>query len=137
MKSLHQVYYENETRDDKLLGRQICQLSHQYLVQTPKDIEESKLGCSNINYENLVKDPIGTVKQVYQTFGWEFTSQYEEILQSYLAEDKKKRDLKKKEKNRDVLHHYTPEEFSLTTEELCQGNFAEYVKRYNVPMSKN
>ena len=44
---------------------------------------------------------------------------------------------KKKEQNKDVLHHYSPEEFSLTADELSRGNFSEYVKMYNVPMSRN
>jgi hypothetical protein len=35
-----------------------------------------------------VKDPVGTVKGIYATFGWDFTKDYEDKLVSYIAENK-------------------------------------------------
>lgn len=112
VKSLHQVYYTNETRDDAMLGKKIRDISHQYLLQTASDIETTGLDCANINYENLVKDPIGTVKNIYNQFGWKVSDEYEKILKNYLHEDSLKRETKKKElnHNKGVLHFYTPEE---------------------------
>eukprot|EP00597_Dinobryon_sp_UTEXLB2267_P004715 CAMPEP_0170071386 /NCGR_PEP_ID=MMETSP0019_2-20121128/9342_1 /TAXON_ID=98059 /ORGANISM="Dinobryon sp., Strain UTEXLB2267" /LENGTH=443 /DNA_ID=CAMNT_0010279941 /DNA_START=160 /DNA_END=1491 /DNA_ORIENTATION=- len=40
----------------------------------------------------------------------------------------------KKEKKK-VLHQYSPEEFSLTVEDLSTGVYAEYVRKYNLPVS--
>ena len=138
IKSVHQVYYENECRDDRAIGKNIAEISSRYLVQGTRDLETTKLGNSHVIYENLVKDPVETVKSIYKQHGWNFSAEYEKILNAYLEENRLKREATKKERQSgDVLHSYTPEEFSLTTEELCQGNFAEYCKQYNVPMSRN
>lgn len=66
-------------------------------------------------------------------------SQYEKIIKDYLAENLRQREELKAKKGgkAEVLHTYTAEEFSLTSQELCEGEFANYVKRYNVPMSTN
>lgn len=138
VKSLFQLYYENETRDDALLGKRVSELSAKYLIQAESDIKSSNLPCSHISYENLVKDPISVVKSIYQQYGWEFSTEYEEILQKYLKENQAEREKTKQKRSKDdILHHYTPEEFSLTTEELSSGNFKEYCDKYNVPMSRN
>jgi len=138
---LHQVYYEAETRNDALLGEKVRNVCGDGLLQAVKDIEDSGLGHSHIIYNNLVKDPIGTIKSIYAEHGWSFTAQYESILQDYLRKDKEKRELTKRTKlqgnDRSVLHHYTPEEFSLTYDELSEGKFAEYVETFHIPMSTN
>lgn len=136
IKSLHQMYFENESRDDALIGRQLSKVSANVLQTTPKEISDSKLPCADVTYENLIKDPIGTVKAIYKQFGWDFTSEYEQILVEYLRENKKKRELKKKEQSTDRMHLYTPEEFSLTSQELCEDKFKEYIDRYQVPISR-
>ena len=67
-----------------------------------------------------------------------FEMQYERIMQEYLDENKRQRDAVKAKKGSDSkLHTYTPEEFSVTAKELSEGDFATYVKKYNVPMSAN
>eukprot|EP01031_Cornospumella_fuschlensis_P031477 gene31477-38045_t len=139
VKSLSQVYYENESRDDALLGKKVRDLSAKYLLQCVDDIEKSKLPCSHIHYEELTTNPIGVVKSIYKENGWEFSAEYESILEKYLQKNKEDRERAKQEqaKSKDVLHHYTPEEFSLTAEELTSGNFEKYVQMFKVPMSKN
>lgn len=138
VKSLFQLYYENESRNDALLGKRVCELSSKYLLQAVQDIEDSNLACSHIHYEDLVRDPISVVKQVYAQNDWAFTKEYENILEKYLRENQEQREKTKlkRSKGLDVLHHYSPEEFSLTTEELSSGNFDTYCKRFDVPMSK-
>lgn len=55
----------------------------------------------------------------------------------YLAENKRQREEMKASKQGHSLHTYTAEEFGVASQELCQGEFATYVQRYNVPMSTN
>jgi hypothetical protein len=114
-------------------------LSAELLEKTPRDIEESGLPSANVVYNSFVADPIGTVKGIYAQLNWNFSAEYEAILKQFLADDLKKRQsVKAKRGGGDVLHTYTPEEFLLTPEELTVGpKFAAYIKKYNVPMSKN
>jgi hypothetical protein len=65
--------------------------------------------------------------------------QYEQIIEEYLAENKRQREAIKAKKGgkAETLHSYTAEEFGVRTQELCEGDFAAYVQRYNVPMSVN
>jgi hypothetical protein len=139
VKSLSQVYYENESRNDALLGKKVRDLSAKYLLQCVDNIKESKLPCSHIRYEDLTRNPIEAIKSIYSQNKWEFSSEYEAVLKTYLQENREQQAKTKsgQVKNKEVLHHYTPEEFSLTNKELTSGNFETYVKMFDVPMSKN
>uniref|UniRef100_A0A7S3HFK3 Sulfotransferase n=1 Tax=Spumella elongata TaxID=89044 RepID=A0A7S3HFK3_9STRA len=138
VKAVHKVYYENNCRDDNAIGRGLTDLTAKTLKQAPQDIIDSKLECSHVIYNDLVSNPIKVVKDIYAQFGWEFTTEYENIINAYLAEDKKKRDdIKKAKGTKEQLHTYTAEEFGVQTQELMEGEFANYVKKFNVPMSKN
>ena len=49
-------------------------------VSTAQSLDESLKGVraedhQHVSYESLVKDPIGTVKGLYSSFGWEYTQQ--------------------------------------------------------------
>jgi hypothetical protein len=139
LKSLHQLYYENEGRDDSELGKTLLKVSEDLLKQAPQDIIDSKLPCSNVLYNELVKDPIQAVKNIYLQFGWNFTSEYEGILKTHLEDDQEKRaEVKRKNaKNGTILHTYTPQEFGITEKELSSGGYADYIQKYKIPMSKN
>jgi len=138
LKAFHQLYYEPECRDECELGKKIKYVSEKLLMQAPKDIEESGLESANVVYNELIKDPSNTVKKIYKTFNWDYTVEYDTILQAYLAKNRAEREVMKK-KNASkgaALHTYTPEEFGLTTAELQQGDFAKYAEKYNIPLSK-
>lgn len=138
LKAFHQLYYEPECRDEFELGKKIKYVSEKMLLQAPKDIEASGLESANVVYNELIKDPSSCVKKIYKQFGWEYTDEYDSILQGYLAKNKAEREaLKKKNaENGASLHTYTPEEFGLTADELQEGGFAEYSKKYSIPLSK-
>lgn len=73
VKCTHQVYYENNCRDDAAIGRGLTDLTARYLKQAPRDIEETGLDCSHVIYNELVANPISVVKGIYKQFGWNFT----------------------------------------------------------------
>jgi hypothetical protein len=148
LKSLHQVYYEIEGRDDFQLGRQINKVSSQLLSQAPKDIIESGLQCAHVIYNDLVTDSVGIIQDIYKQFGWNYSDEYDTILKNYLDDNLKKREELKKFKSfknskssskdsEEKLHTYEPEEFGLTTELLSSGDYAKYAEAFDVPMSKN
>eukprot|EP00005_Dracoamoeba_jomungandri_P012290 CAMPEP_0174270082 /NCGR_PEP_ID=MMETSP0439-20130205/43254_1 /TAXON_ID=0 /ORGANISM="Stereomyxa ramosa, Strain Chinc5" /LENGTH=89 /DNA_ID=CAMNT_0015359205 /DNA_START=1 /DNA_END=267 /DNA_ORIENTATION=- len=45
----------------------------------------------DIDYRDLVKDPVGTVKYIYWKTGLEFTQEYEDKLNTYLKDGKARR----------------------------------------------
>lgn len=138
IKAVHQIYYEKESRDDAQLGREISKVSAMALEQGPKDIKEAGLDCSHVNYEDLVSNPLQTVKNIYKQFGWIVTEEYERNILEYLEKNSAEREELKQQKSKDPssLHSYTPEEFSLTADDLTAGTFGEYVKKFNLQMSK-
>lgn len=133
------MYYEPSCRNDAELGRHIAHLSGDLLEKAPRDIKDSGLDNTNVLYNELIADPVATVKKIYQDFGWTVSAEYEAKLNAYLAEDSLKREeIKKKNSGASgaALHTYSPEEFSLTHGELCSGKFAAYADMYRVPAPK-
>ncbi len=140
LKAVYQVYYENEQRDDAAIGKAVRDVSADYLLRGVEDIKKTGIDHTHVTYNNLIRDPIGTMKGIYKQYGWNFSTEYESILKDFLAKDKAKREEIQRVKlqtNTSVLHHYSPEEFSLTNEELSSGNFAKYVEMFQVPTSRN
>lgn len=131
----HSVYYEPQTMDVKKLGNALNNVSSKLLTDAPKHIEESGCDCAHVVYNDLIKDPMSVLKQIYQQFGWEFTPEYERIVTEHLAADKKKRDALKGSDKAD-LHSYSPAQFHLTEEQLSTGKYADYMKKFNVPAGK-
>jgi hypothetical protein len=140
LKAFHQVYYEPEGRNDKLLGEKVRDLSAKMLQNATKDIKSCGLEYVDVTYNNLIKSPKDVVKSIYAKFSWKYTTEYDRILDEYLEENRKEREsvkLSKAGASAAHLHTYTPEEFGLTENDLCTGLFAEYISEYNLPMSKN
>jgi hypothetical protein len=63
----------------------------------------------DIQYAQLVADPIGTVKRIYAHFDRPWFSEFEDILQIFVNREPKDKHGK---------HHYTPEQFGQTSGEL-------------------
>ena len=134
VKAIHSVYYRPEGLNINLLGANLKQASANVLEQASVDIAESGLNCADIRYADLIKDPVASVKKVYDQFGWVMSEEYKGVLKSYIDENKRQRDVVKKETSGGhVLHHYAPETYGLTAEELSEGKFADYASKYNVP----
>ena len=73
-----------------------------------------------IPYTQLVNDSMGTVRQIYAHFNLNLTPKTEELLQSYLEENKQHKYGKV---------HYTAEEFGLT-DEIIKENMKEYLEYF-------
>jgi len=76
----------------------------------------------DVDYKELVADPIGTTKKVYLHFGLEWTTAFETTLNQYLADNPKDKHGK---------HHYSSEDFGLT-DDAIRERFSEYIKTYNL-----
>ena len=132
------MYYERNCLDRTALGEDICGYARDRLQQTPLDIHSLALDCADVIFDELVSDPIGTVKKVYQHFDWQFTEEYEEILKRHLAEDAKKRALVRRRKGGvSALHEHDLGRFGLREEDLANEEvFREYVRRYGMQECK-
>jgi hypothetical protein len=118
---------------DEDFGRKMCRLTANVLEKVPKDITESKLDCTHVSYANLIEDPINTIKTIYQHYNWEMTKEYENNLIQFIQNDINKRNNIKSKGNNEKLHSYTPEQYGLTTDELCKGKYEKYISEYNIP----
>lgn len=140
VQAAHSVYYEPENLDPARLGHALNKLSAHLLSTTTDVLKATKCDYTDISYEELIKNPKQTVQAIYQQFHWEFTKEYEQILDKFIADDREKRQKLKATKaaNEDNLHEYSPEAYGLTMNDLTSGVYDEYIKKYNLtPPKKN
>lgn len=115
----------------------MLEVTSKILLQAPKDLAVLNTPCAHVLYDNLVKDPIGTVKMVYDTHGWDFTPEYEAILRQFLLDDKRKRDeVKRRLGFKHAIHEHDLSEFGLTRDMLSTGPYAEYMKIFDMEHSR-
>jgi sulfotransferase family protein len=76
----------------------------------------------DISYLDLRRDPIGTVRRVYEYFGWPFSPSAENPMRDVLA--RQPRDLH-------GFHHYKPAQFGLRPEHE-QKFFSNYCERFSL-----
>jgi hypothetical protein len=76
----------------------------------------------DISYLELRRDPIGTVRSIYEYFGWPFSAPAENRMRDFLA--KQPRDLH-------GFHRYEPGQFGLRPEHE-QEFFSNYCERFSV-----
>jgi hypothetical protein len=76
----------------------------------------------DVQYDDTVGDPVGTVRRVYEHFGLERTPAVDEGVRAYLAENPR---------DKHGAHRYTLEEFGLDRDEV-DAAFAAYRERFGV-----
>ena len=77
----------------------------------------------DVQYDDTVHDPVGTVRRVYEHFGLERTPAVDDGVRAYLAENPR---------DKHGAHHYTLEEFGLDRDEV-ESAFGAYRDRFGVP----
>ena len=76
----------------------------------------------DVQYQDIITNPTGVVRSIYDYFGYEFTTQMEENMNDWL---------KANPQHKYGRHKYSLEEFNLD-EETIDTQFAAYRKRFNV-----
>lgn len=79
------------TAQDKDLGRRVEEMAAFALTQAPLDLAATGLPCAHVLFDDLVADPLGVVRAVYQQFGWEVSPAFESAVLSYVAENTRSR----------------------------------------------
>lgn len=72
------------------------------------------------NYQDLFRDPIGMVKNIYAKFNLEYTEEFEDRMKLYLAQNKQ---------GKYGRHKYTNEEYGIDPESLNEEN-RDYFNHY-------
>jgi hypothetical protein len=137
IKAFNSVYFEPESINQADVGTSVRDVSAFALEKATQDLQNSNLQHADVIYSDLIKNPLAIIKSIYKNFGWEVSPQYEQNILNYLEENKRERDRLKAKKSSEQLHNYGPEDFALTSAELCEGKFADYIKKYKLPMDKN
>lgn len=75
----------------------------------------------DVNYVDLVKEPLKTVRQIYEYFGYPFSDRMEENLKQWIQENPQ---------HKRGVHRYNLEQFGLRPEEVKE-RFANYRQRFN------
>jgi hypothetical protein len=78
--------------------------------------ESSKNTVGHVKYESLIADPVGTVRDLYKSFGWNFTAEYEAAIRSYIAKNKEEREANK---SRASKHNYSLEQYGLSEADIA------------------
>lgn len=116
--SLNSLFYSTHksvTRDlnPRRIGKINQQMYFHYLNRSyaVKKERKSPHAILDIQYKQLVKDPIGTVKAIYHHFDIPYSGAFDKHLQTYVSENTK---------NKFGKHHYSPDQFGQNQEELQQ-----------------
>lgn len=78
----------------------------------------------DIQYAQVMKDPLGTVRGIYDRFGDEYTPDASAAMQAYMAEN---------QKGKHGKHEYDLAEYGLTAEGVRE-RFKDYIENYDIPV---
>lgn len=78
----------------------------------------------DLQYTDVMRDPIGEVKKIYQHFGEAFTAEAEAAMNAYMQANPK---------GRHGSHEYSLEDYGLTAEQV-RAHFSDYCERFNIPV---
>lgn len=78
----------------------------------------------NVQYADTVRDPMGSVRRIYDHFGEPLTPEAEQAMTRYMADNPKGKHGK---------HSYDLAEYGLTKEGVRE-QFADYVQAFNIPV---
>ncbi|MBW4634020.1 MAG: sulfotransferase [Iphinoe sp. HA4291-MV1] len=76
----------------------------------------------DVNYNSLVQNPIGTVRQIYEYFGYDFHPPMEENMKRWISENPQ---------HKHGVHQYSLEQFGLEPVVVNQ-RFAKYRQRFKI-----
>ena len=89
--------------------------------------EHSRKAIFDVQYEDLMKQPIVTVHKIYKHFGLNWSSEFETNMKSWLRENPQ---------GKQGRHTYNLEQFGFTHEDIEQ-RYADYIRMFLSPSSKS
>ena len=108
-------------QDSHALGRELLHLWHDGLERLMAYRRaHPDLPIYDMRYKDLVRDPVGAVKGIYDHFGWTFTEETAEGIRRWLRENPADKHGKRS---------YSLEEFGLTEDDIREV-YADYIEDY-------
>jgi hypothetical protein len=92
---------------------------NRYLEQRP-ECDASRF--LDLQYHDLVRDPLDTVRRIYNRFELVLSTVAEERMRTFLAKERKSKS----------SHRYSPEDFGLTPQRIRQ-HFQAYIDAFDIP----
>ncbi len=81
----------------------------------------------DVNYKDLVQDPAGTVRQIYDHFEYRFDDSFEKRMHEWLTANPR---------HKKGVHHYSLEQFGLD-KDMVNRSFAAYRERFGIPLEES
>ncbi len=119
--TVEQLCYEKIDLQD--VGRRGLHIAEQLLTRgmQARDTHPDAT-VQDVMYQDLIADPIATVRVIYERFGFPYTDEFEQRMRTYMEQSRKTRHAK---------HAYSLEQFGLSSG-LLQQKFADYNARYGL-----
>ena len=109
--------------EEKKVGPYMMDFLHEVtdrIVTSHDKVDQNRL-C-DVPYRNLAADPAGTVRMIYEKFGYEFTPEHEQKIKEFVAD---------KEPSRRPKHVYSMEQFGLDGASIDK-TFAAYHEKFGL-----
>ena len=122
-KTIGDVTLPIEKVDPKQIGREWLEIWSKSikLAQSAREKHPASQ-FFDMNYDDLVLDPMEMVRKIYQYFGQELTLTAEAKMKTWLEKDRHQER---------IGHRYTLDQYGITTQDL-EREFADYIKQYDV-----
>ena len=102
-------------------------------VRDRDELRTSSYNCKfvDVYYEDLIKNPVQTVKNVYKSCGKRCSHDYVQRLESYLRDDAERRKQQNLSGDKKRRHKYSLKDFSISEDDVEEA-FASYCIKYKV-----
>ncbi|CAF1603390.1 unnamed protein product [Rotaria sp. Silwood1] len=84
------------------------------------EVDQSRKNMLDITYDNLMKNPIGVVHQIYDYFNLQWSNEFEKAMHNWLMENPQ---------GKQGRHKYTLSEFGFNREDI-QARYADYTNLF-------
>jgi hypothetical protein len=84
------------------------------------------MGILDVHYGDLVRDPVGAIRRIYEYFGYSFDGQFEARIARWMEENPKEKH---------GTHRYSLEDFGLTPEKVSR-HFSDYCSEFGITSGK-
>src|SRR5262249_35651537 len=105
------LLYEPDVRKEDV-GQQVLRQWTKVIARCRADRERPACRALDVHHRHLLRDPLGTIRRIYDHFEWPWSSQAEQGVRAWSELDRR---------GRHGVHRYTAEEYGLT-----EGRIAEH-----------
>jgi hypothetical protein len=123
-----QEVHEGGQIDLQQLGQNVMNYGEFSMRSADEQLEKLDLDHCHVQYDDIISDPVETVKGIYSQLGFEYTDAYDTKIRAYIEENRKKR--ASLQKGNKKLHKYNMEDYGVTDAEI-QKRFHWYSEKYS------